>query len=344
MTKAQNTIARTRDNRMSDLVAMLGTMRPAGCKAERRFIRDWLNPLGMSRDARGNLHKRIGTAPVLWSSHTDTVHRVGGAQRVRVSAAGTISLAENGPSCLGADDTAGVWLMREMILAKVPGLYIFHRAEECGGQGSSWIADNTPELLDGIDYAIALDRRGTTDVITHQFGKCASDEFARALSEDLGMGHKPCSGGIFTDTANYTHLVRECTNLSVGYGSAHTSNEWLNSVYLFQLLDALIELDVSKLPVVRHCSDNDYDYYTRGGKWERYYDDDAFGWGQGEISGNSTVAVYEPDRWSGDKSVTLETLCRRYPDIAAEALASCGISADELAELVCDQYGMARYA
>ena len=72
--------------------------------------------------------------------------------------------------------------MLEMIKASVPGLYIFHRDEEVGGKGSKYISINTPEILKGIQFAIAFDRYGTTSVITEQMGgKCASREFADSI-------------------------------------------------------------------------------------------------------------------------------------------------------------------
>ncbi|BCJ91816.1 hypothetical protein IZ6_25510 [Terrihabitans soli] len=168
------------------LLEMLQTKRPAGSKAERRFIKRYLKPLGCSQDGFGNLILRIGDAPVLWSSHTDTVHREGGTQHVVLEGVIARLAANSKSNCLGADCTAGVWLMVEMIRAGVEGLYIFHREEECGGRGSRFIATRTPELLDGIKYAIAFDRYGYQSVITHQFDRCCSDEFGVSLSKALG--------------------------------------------------------------------------------------------------------------------------------------------------------------
>jgi hypothetical protein len=228
-------------------------MRPAGSKAEKAFIKQYLTPLGVRVDQAGNLIKRIGDAPVLWSCHTDTVHYTGGKQSIAYGD-GVVTLCDTktGPNCLGADDTAGIWLMREMILAQRPGLYIFHRAEERGGIGSSHIAETTPDLLEGIQFAIALDRAGITDVITHQAGgRCCSDKFALSLASQLPTSFAPCAKGVFTDTANYTHLVPECTNLSVGYYNQHKATERLDLHFLYDLRDALLALDVRDLTVAR---------------------------------------------------------------------------------------------
>ena len=73
--------------------------------------------------------------------------------------------------------------MTKMIEAGVPGRYIFHRAEEVGGRGSSWIEKNREDLLQGHERAIAFDRKAKHSVITYQScSRCCSDEFA----DDLG--------------------------------------------------------------------------------------------------------------------------------------------------------------
>ncbi len=286
------------------LVGMLTRMRPAGSKTERRFIREYIRPLGVQTDRAGNLIKRIGTAPVLWSCHTDTVHKLGGTQPLTISnnVARLDPLSKS--NCLGADCTTGVWLMREMILAGVEGLYIFHRGEECGGIGSSFIARHTPELLAGIKYAIAFDRKGYENIITHQFDRCCSDAFAHSLSDALasaGLPHyKPDDTGLFTDTANYTHLVGECTNLSVGYHSQHSKLETQDLGYAVELLDALLRLDMSMLISAR---------------------------APGEV---------DPDPWPQCAPVTQDTydrmtrLVMEYPDIAADVMADYGLGASDL--------------
>ena len=314
------------------LLDMLTHKRPAGSKTERRFIRQFIEPLGVQRDAYGNLYKRIGHAPVLWSCHTDTVHRDGGKQLPVVSD-GIVSLAHGATSnCLGADCAAGVWLMREMILAGRPGLYVFHRAEELGGRGSMHIAAETPELLDGIRFAIALDRRDYGDVITHQgFGRCCSDDFAQSLAHELNthpdLLYSPDDTGVFTDTANYTDLIGECTNLSVGYWKEHTKTEQLNVAHLVALREALCALDVTKLAYSREPGDVDFDGAAYGASpsprraWDTWLDDD-----QQPRQGQST----------------LRGLCRQFPDAVAEILEAYGITADEVEEEIYNAYGMIR--
>ena len=124
------------DNPINTLGKMMQTMRPSNTKTLYNFIDDYILPLGATMDHAGNAIIRVGDSKVLWSSHTDTVHRVSGQQRVVVN--GDMLKLGHGSfsNCLGADCTTGVWIMREMILNNVAGLYIFHDSEEIGGIGS----------------------------------------------------------------------------------------------------------------------------------------------------------------------------------------------------------------
>jgi len=192
---------------------------------------------------------------ILFSAHTDTVHFKNGMQTVCQDTVKQEYFIKEKSGCLGADDGAGVWILLELIKAKIPGLYIFHRGEECGGLGSSYIAESTPDLITGIDFAIAFDRRGKTDIINEQScGKCCSDEFVTSLADELNMSHTKAHGS-FTDTANYAGIIPECTNVSVGYEHEHTPKETLHYGYLRMLMDNLLKVDWSKLKSVRKTDD-----------------------------------------------------------------------------------------
>lgn len=273
------------------LLEMLQYKRPAGSRSERKFINRFIRPLGVSQDACGNLIKTVGPdAPtVLWSSHTDTVHRHGGRQSLTV-----ISDIVKAPAsdCLGADCTTGVWLMVNMIERGIPGLYVFHRMEEVGGIGSSHIAKETPELLDGIKYAIAFDRYGTTSVITHQGHRCASDAFADSLISQLGRKWERDTGGTFTDTANYVDIIPECTNLSVGYYNQHRSSESQDLGFALELLETVCTLDVDALVAERIPGTREDDrwarYYTPGMSGRRAY---------GSYDQTGRTSPYSRDPW-----------------------------------------------
>lgn len=230
---------------------MLRYRRPAGSDTEARFIKRYIDSVpGVYSDKFGNRIKLHPTSKTIISVHTDTVHREQGMQQIAVNGPIVrLHARETVSNCLGADDTAGVYAALRMIQAGVPATFIFHREEEIGGLGSSWLARSYPDWFRQYDHCIALDRRGTSEIITRQaWARSASDEFATALATALDMGHAPSDKGVFTDSANYVGLVRECTNIAIGYQSEHTVFESLNLAYLEALITRLCSIDFAALP------------------------------------------------------------------------------------------------
>ena len=258
------------------LLEILSWARPHDSATERAFCREYLDRIpGMRSDAFGNRMITIGGRPrTLWSCHVDTVAAVGGAQAVGIDAHGVAHLCDGKAGMsLGADDGAGLWIMLGMIAAACPGLYLFHRGEEQGCLGSRWIERHTPELLANIDAAIAFDRAGLGDVITHQsYGRTCSDAFATSLASALnqqnaGFRYAPDDTGVYTDTNEYAGIIPECTNLSVGYDRQHGPRETLDVVHCEKLLAAMLELDASRLVIERDPAvreDDDRWWFDRG--------------------------------------------------------------------------------
>jgi hypothetical protein len=215
-------------------------------------------------------------ARTLFSCHTDTVHSSTTASDTNnhVVYDANLKLAykdKTDPTPLGADDGAGWWLMMEMIDAEIPGTYLFHRGEERGGIGSKAIARDYEDFLKTFDKAVAFDRRGTTSVITEQgwSGACASTEFAAALAAELnattpGFAFEPDDTGIYTDTAEYAHLIPECTNLSCGYENEHSHSEILDVEFLIKLRDACLIVNWDALPTKRTPARPVFDKYDFG--------------------------------------------------------------------------------
>jgi acetylornithine deacetylase/succinyl-diaminopimelate desuccinylase-like protein len=238
----------------ADLLEILSYPRAARSWQESDFINDYLLPNiahEYEADRYGNIIVKIGEPTILFSCHIDTCERASDIEKRDILDLGaTIRTGSN--QILGADDGAGMFILLSMIEAGIEGLYIFHRDEEIGGLGSSYIAEATPELLTGIKHAIAFDRKGTHDVVVVQLGtKMASAASAGWLCAQLdlqgGKGFTPAVGS-FTDTANYFGIVPECFNISVGYGNEHTQNEYLDWTYLNWLQDAVLSIDWKKLP------------------------------------------------------------------------------------------------
>lgn len=152
---------------------------------------------------------------------------------------------------LGGDDTAGMWLMLNLLNDGVPGRYVFFRDEERGCHGSRHMVSHNPDLFKGISKAVAFDRKGYTDVITTQSGRrTCSDKFASKLAGQLG-DYKASDLGVYCDSASLTSLVPECTNLSIGYANAHHPEESLDLDFVEDLYHRLKKVDWASLPVAK---------------------------------------------------------------------------------------------
>jgi hypothetical protein len=332
----------TRPRGVSRLIEILSWARPHGSPEVEQFCTLFLDPIpGMYADTFSNRIVAIGAAPrVMWSCHVDTVHSKGGRQNVQWD--GNILRLANGKpgQCLGADDGAGVWLMLEMIAAARPGLYVFHQGEEKGCLGSRHILHNTPELLDGLDAAIALDRAGCRDVITHQMGaRCASDSYgeglARALNRTAGLDYRTDDGGVFTDTEVYREVVPECINLSVGYQGQHGPRESLDVAHLVLLRDALLVLDTGTLAPSRDPAADDFDDFngSRSG-YARFCSVDDDGYDQWARSWRMDTALGATDTADINEGREMLDLVMDNPNIAVELLRACGITSDDLFDAV----------
>ncbi len=216
---------------------------------------------GAEFDEAGNVWVAVGkSSRSLFACHTDTVHY--STEELRLTESKGVLTARQGgkPSILGADDTAGCYIMRQMILAGKPGLYIFHAGEEQGCIGSGYTADHWD--FSEFKRCVSFDRRGLSSVITHQFcGRTASDTFALALGASLkcaGLdGYTPDPTGTITDSASYADQIPECTNLSVGYAGEHSAKEYLSVPHALALTKAAITLDWEALPTERNPEDSD---------------------------------------------------------------------------------------
>jgi len=228
-----------------------------------------------SVDGAGNLHidNRIAGSKTLFIAHVDTVHKEIGANKIRKTA--THWYADGAP--LGADDGAGCAMLMHLIHADVKGYYIFSQGEECGGIGAKHIATHHTDLLAQFDRAIAFDRRGIDSVISHQgMGRCASDVFCEALANDLNafdetLMYSPDDTGVYTDTAEFTDIIPECTNISVGYYSEHGDQENLDIVHFEALSNAVLKVMWDSLPTDRDPTVPEYKTYKYNtGWWSNY--------------------------------------------------------------------------
>lgn len=206
----------------------------------------------------------------LFVAHLDTAEQWDGRlTRPVLLDDNTNTLMSDGEHVLGADDGAGIAILLHMIDNGVPGTYLFTHGEERGGIGAKGVAKHHAGFLSGFDRAIAFDRRGTGSVITHQaMGRCCSDNFAEALStalDDASYSMFPDSTGVYTDTAEFTDVIGECTNISVGYQSEHSTKETLDMDFIEHLSAKVLTVEWESLPAARNPGEVDpEDDYFRG--------------------------------------------------------------------------------
>ncbi len=209
------------------------------------------------RDANGNFIYRQGEgSKTLFMCHYDTVETRTGKNRLSYDRQNMIVRVAGG-GILGADCGAGMYLLIRMLQAGVPGTYVFFNDEEAGRIGSTEyrILEGAPT---GCVRAIAFDRKGYTDVVTHQLMQAGcSLNFADALSTALNVHipgvtqYAPTDKGSFTDSYSFFDCIHECTNISVGYFNEHQQSEYLDYGFLQRLLAGLLQLDFEALPTTR---------------------------------------------------------------------------------------------
>lgn len=256
---------------VNNILTILSTQRKAGIPEEEAFVAKHILPLEghpnttqFIQDEYGNVFIEVcGGSDKLFTAHTDMIVIPNTKQEVLYDA--NLQVAYTSGKCtLGADDGAGMWLLMELLDAGVPCWLAFFRAEEVGGLGSQFAAKDNPAFFKSFTHCISFDRQGTSDIITHQsWGRCCSDALAEHLSRALnahGLDYAPCDGGIFTDSANFTDLIAECTNISVAYANEHNADEELDVDHLLRLRNAVVKIDWTTMPVKREPGEDDFKY------------------------------------------------------------------------------------
>jgi hypothetical protein len=251
------------------LQAILSTRRAHGSVGDTNFrmwLQNTIKELGVPFDV-GPVGNIVATAKsevaskTLFSCHIDTCHSKaesnGQSQKLMYdSVMGHLYLDPiSKAGCLGADDGAGIYIMLKMLANNIPGTYVFHTGEECGGIGANAMLEQRTPWLKQFDRAIAFDRPNNNEVIITQGGReCASIEAGEdlvAMLNECGLDFKTSTRGVFTDTKVYAGVIPECFNLGVGYYSQHNPKETLDVAHLEALLNACLVINWENLLTVR---------------------------------------------------------------------------------------------
>jgi hypothetical protein len=264
---------------LTPLYEALSLKRSAGSPEESDFaawlVKRYIDNL-QKVDEAGNLHFQVGESKTLFVAHIDTCHRSHGINTFRLED----NIIYAGQECLGADDGAGASLLCHLMTNGIPGYYIFTRQEECGGIGAGHLAITFPSLLRRFDRSICFDRRGTSEIITVQsMERCASSEFADALSDafaEQDMLYMESENGTYTDNKEFSHLIAENVNISVGYENEHGAKELLDLNHLLALGAAVLAIKWEDLPVARKPEVMSYSSKRGGSIWGDGFDKNDF--------------------------------------------------------------------
>lgn len=236
---------------MEEYMEMVSWLRRLGLCGFKEWMERFVEDLPGYYDGYSNYIVTVGSPNgLLFSVHVDTVipenYKFERNVIIPYREDGHWLIRGNGLQPLGADDTNGVWILRQLIREGFPATYIFHQDEERGLRGSRYIAKNRPSWLGTFHSAIALDRKGYGDCITHMIGsQVCSYSFAYYLSDRLGL--TPCNRGGYTDTFNYAPYIANCTNLSCGYFNEHTNREYADFTFCEEMVRRLLCLDADRL-------------------------------------------------------------------------------------------------
>lgn len=248
-------------------------------------------PKNLEKDSQDNYFLKIGNSRTIFASHFDTACK--NQTQVNHFIDGDIIRTDK-TSILGADDKAGVTIMLWMIKHNIPGLYYFFFGEEVGCIGSG-LAAKFVEVKGLYDRIISFDRRGTTSIITHQsYTRTCSDEFGKELAKQLnkkGLDYKIDDTGVYTDSAEFTSVIPECTNVSVGYYQEHTTNEHQDIRHLTELANACLFVDWENLPTKRDMTkvESKWDNWGTSTYGGTYRNNNSTSWNsRGFSKGNKT--------------------------------------------------------
>lgn len=216
-------------------------------ESERVTIHDlvyYFNKGELDYDEHGNVfvgfNKENKGSPIL-VAHMDNVLK--GAREPVLSLDGRfISGRKVG---IGFDDKAGIIANIELYnRMKGKVRLIFTTDEEVGGVSAGKL---DPSRYANARFMIELDRRGGNDLIqTSGCTRLCSDKFALMIE---GYGFKRATG-TFTDVNKFKAKCPkvEMCNLSIGYYSPHTDNEYLDTIEFNDIVDRVER-------ILKECTD-----------------------------------------------------------------------------------------
>lgn len=244
------------------------------------YVKEFLNSIkvGYEADDYGNIfyldHKN---APLL-SAHMDTVRKDADFCIGAFLAESESDKIFSG-GILGGDDKCGVYIILKALEAGKKVNFIFSRDEEIGCVGIKKLLkpnyvelkENTERIKNNCLYCLVLDRRGNADIICNEnyYGTKSFEDALKKISDDGGFGYKP-ERGLCSD-ANTIRDYISTANLSVGYYSPHSQNEYIIKADLEKAYNYTISI-IDNLKDKFPARSYSYSYSGGGGSSKYRYD------------------------------------------------------------------------
>ena len=209
-------------------------------KKQASWIKDKLDEMNVPYhyDNFGNVWNIDYKERPILSSHMDTVQ-----DDIDAELAGLIKIRGDilsGYGVIGGDDKCGIYIILEMLKKHKNLNFVFSTEEEIGGNGiKGFCKENKKNLLSQkINFGIIIDRKGSGDIICNRnsYGTKSFEKELKKIGKDFKFSPER---GSFSDADSLKEFF-SCANLSCGYRSPHSKDEF---VVLTDLLNALKYVD-----------------------------------------------------------------------------------------------------
>lgn len=218
-------------------------------------------PNGWKKDSVGNYYYEIGKSETLFTTHLDTYSKEYKKIKRYQDSEDEYIIFTDGNTILGGDNKLGCTILIGMIENKIPGTYYFFLGEEPIISGGCWgsrnALKNNPDFFKKFKRCIAFDRRGYGSIVIRQMARMsASRSFMNAIANKLKeLGNiefdSESSYGYYTDTATFMDVIPECTNISAGGFGEHTTHEYVDLNYTYNVYKTALKIKWDELPTER---------------------------------------------------------------------------------------------
>ena len=196
-----------------------------------KFIEKYLieNDIPYEKDGMGNVFNLDDSQEPILSAHMDSVLSM--EDEFLLPNIDIWDGELRGFGAIGGDDKCGIYIILKLLKEKTFN-FLFTVQEEIGAKGIQYFFNEND--ISHIPYGVVLDRNGSGDIlcVNNNYGVASFEKMLLNIGRRYGYS---VATGIFSD-ADYLSEHIFCCNLSVGYYSPHTDQDW---VYLADLDNAV---------------------------------------------------------------------------------------------------------